>query len=134
MFFFWLIVAIVLTIAAIADIILTNLSDILSVLASLIFFGWTFFQTGYEIYHASSKEEPVWFLHAAKYLFFGCFFTYFPYACGTIIFGNAEKANDIGTLTAFIILTIMCIVDYCLMDSNGGVGTFSWFLFYKWSF
>lgn len=48
MFFFWLIVAIVLTIAAIADIILTNLSDILSVLASLIFFGWTFFQTGYE--------------------------------------------------------------------------------------
>ena len=44
MFFFWLIVGIVLTIAAIANTILTNLSDIVSVLASLIFFGWTLFR------------------------------------------------------------------------------------------
>lgn len=124
MFFFWLIVGIVLTIAAIANTILTNLSDIVSVLASLIFFGWTLFQTGYEIRHALHEDEPVWFLYAAKYLFFGCFFTYFPYAWGAIIFGNTEKANYIGTLITFVILTIMCIVDYCLMDSEGGLGAF----------
>ena len=39
MFFFWLIVGAVLVIAAIANIILTNLSDIVSVLANFIFLG-----------------------------------------------------------------------------------------------
>ena len=49
MFFFGLIVGVVLVIAAIANMILTNLSDIISVLASFIFLGWTIIQTVREI-------------------------------------------------------------------------------------
>ena len=49
MFFFGLIVGVVLVIAAIANMILTNLSDIISVLASFIFLGWTIIQTAREI-------------------------------------------------------------------------------------
>ena len=102
MFFFWLIVGAILLIAAIANMILTNLSDIVSVLASLIFFVWTIVQTGREISYAFHEKVYVWLLYAVKYLFFGCFFSYFPYAWGTILFQNAEKANYIGTLIMLV--------------------------------
>ena len=124
MFFFWLIVGAVLVIAAIANMILTNLSDIVSVLASFIFLGWTIVQAIREILYAFHEDEFIWLLYAVKYLFFGCFFSYFPYAWGTILFHNAEKANYIGTLIAFIILTVMCIVDCCLMESESEFGAF----------
>ena len=99
---FWLIVGVILVIAAIANMILTNLSDIISVLASFIFLSWTIIQTVREILYAFHEDECIWLLYAIKYFFFGCFFSYFPYAWGTILFHNAEKANYIGTLFAFV--------------------------------
>lgn len=59
MFFFWLIVGVVLVVAAIANAILTNLSDIVSVLASVIFFGWTIVQTVREISYAFHENKCI---------------------------------------------------------------------------
>lgn len=90
----------------------------MSVLASFIFLGWTIVQTVREILYAFHEDECIWLLYAVKY------FLYFPYAWGTILFQNAEKANYIGTLIAFVILTVMCIVDCCLMESESEFGSF----------
>lgn len=121
---FWLMVGVLLIIAAIIDMIITNLSDIVSVLANIIFFVWTISQTGIEIQYAFQEKKYIWILYAVKYLFFGWFFMYLPYAWGTIVFDNAEKANFIGTAGALIILSIMCIIDYYLMRRRGGIVSF----------
>ncbi len=115
---------IVLLIIAIINMIFTNLSDIVSVIANIIFIIWTVVQMIEEISYAFKEKNYIWLLYALKYLYFSCFFIYFSHAWGSIIFDNVEKANYIGTLMAFIILTIMCIVDILLMDHGSKLGAF----------
>ena len=101
-----------------------NITDMIRGISWVSFFLWTFFQAGREIVYAFRERRFIWILYGIKYLFFGAFFSYFPYALCLVFFDNAEKVNCISVMISLAILIIMCAVDNWLMKEWAGVGAF----------
>ena len=53
-----------------------------------------FFRQGEKSFYAFRERRFIWILYGIKYLFFGAFFSYFPYALCLVFFDNAGERND----------------------------------------